>query len=194
MNALSVAIWIVIFVIFIAIYWWISGVYNVRNPQPVEPRYSYAYLERQFSSIPDKLWFRDDPCIFDKYLGCKCEEYTVIASDYSVVYNNSKAQKKTYTSTTESCCPDADKCFSSPGLPVKKIPNTFEVTSAVVTGVGRTIRINKDCKKEDKCNIEVEGKAPCGRRQNLAVRVTNGDIIRVVHISKSVIGQCDCSY
>ena len=178
-----VAIVIVIAVIAMIICWWLAGVYNIRNPPPLEPRYDFGYLERQFSSIPTNLWFRNDPKIFDRYLGCKCEEYTVIDSSMSVIYNN-KMSPKTKECDTSTCL--TEPCYYRSCLPVDRIPFTFEVTSAVVTGVGRGLRVISE--PLDGCV------ASCGRCQVLAVRVRDGDIVRVVHISKNVIAPCDVAF
>lgn len=178
-----IAIWVVIFVIAIAICWWLAGVYEVKNPPPLKPRYDYSYLERQFSEIPQKLWFRNDPCIFDRYLACKCEEYTIIDSNMKVIYNN-KQRKKTLDCGKDKC--ENDVCDYKPCLNVNEIPNTFETIDAIVTGTGRIIRVKT--KQGKKCT------KTCARCQNLAVRVRDGDIQRVVHISKTVIAPCDVSF
>jgi len=179
-----IAIWVVVFVIAIAIFWWLSGVYEVKNPQPIKSRYDYGYLEKQFSSIPQDLWFRNNPCIFDRYLSCKCEEYTVIDSDMNIIYNN-KRKKKTLECDKTDC--ENEVCDYKPCLEVNEIPKTFEVIDAIVTGTGRIVRVKS---KHDKKGCV----KTCARCQNLAVRVRDGDIQRVIHISKSVIAPCDVQF
>lgn len=62
---------------------------------------------------------------------------------------------------------------SKPDEPDQDVTNTFEYLQAVSVGKGAVVR---------------------GNIQNLAVRIKNGDMYRVVHVSERLYGQCDIEY
>lgn len=177
------AIWVVLFIILVILAWWVMGVYNVRVPRPNEVQFDFDTLQAAFDEFPKALWFRNNPCIFDKYLGCKCQRYVVLDSKGEVVYDNKSRNAKcgiSFSSSSQSSsCKDGVCNFSSRGgnnkrrmtyLPNWQIHNTTEYIQATVLGKARVIR---------------------DRTANLAIQVSDANNYRVVHISERIYNECD---
>jgi len=109
MHPSHIAIVVVILVLIIVLAWWILGVYNTRYPGPSIPDANIQPLINAYDEFATEFWFRENSCIFDKYLTCREQRFVVFESNGDVVYDS--AQNEDWKCFPE--IEDSDKLWNS---------------------------------------------------------------------------------
>lgn len=118
-----IILFIIVFIIVLIIGFYCLGVYNITTVLPVRPDGNFQQMLNDYNSFPEELWFRNNKCIFDKYLKCSNRRYVILESDGSVVYDN-KINDPLYPQKAES------------------IPRSVEYQRGTSNFIGATIRHN----------------------------------------------------
>jgi hypothetical protein len=115
-------VWIFIaVVVFLVLYWILSNLAVIQPPPPVTDA-ELRRLVDDFNSYPTELWFRNSPCVFEKYLACKTFRYIIYESNGRVVY-------------------DSDPKYPSHES-AKEIRNSYEYNKAIAVFIGGVLRGN----------------------------------------------------
>ena len=104
------------------------------NPLPSRVDGNFQQMLNEYNSIPEELWFRNNPCIFDKYLKCLESRYVVFESNGDIIYD-SRPDDKLYPQRAE------------------LIPRSVEYQRATSNFIGGVIRGNTNYL----CTIAKEG-------------------------------------
>lgn len=84
----SIGIWFVVIAVVLIVLYWILSNLAVMQPPPPRPDADLQRLLYDFQSYPTELWFRNNTCIFRKYLQCKIYRYIIYESNGRVVYDS----------------------------------------------------------------------------------------------------------
>lgn len=90
------AIIIVIVVIILILAFWILGVYNAQFPGPSVPDSDFSRLIGEYRSYPKELWFRDNPCVFNKWLLCRPYRFIIYDSNSDIIYDSADHKEWKY--------------------------------------------------------------------------------------------------
>lgn len=82
-------IWAVILAIVFLVLWWVFTSVNALQPSREIPDEDPRPMLKEFDSFPEELWFRNNKCIFERYIPCNTQfRYIVYESNGVPVYDS----------------------------------------------------------------------------------------------------------
>lgn len=88
---IGIGTWVIIAIVVLIVLYWILSTTMAAQPPPPIPDADTARLVDDFNSYPVELWFRNDPCIFEKYLDCKIYRYIIYESNGRVIHDSKRS-------------------------------------------------------------------------------------------------------